>query len=55
MDGFTMGVEYVLSIYLLVRCNSLVASGRCAGVGEAIKENGNKYKSTFVIDLGKNI
>jgi hypothetical protein len=53
-DGFTMGVEYILSIDLLSRCNSLLASGGCAGVGEAIKENGNKYKSIFVFDLGKN-
>jgi hypothetical protein len=53
-DGFTMGVEYILSIYLLSKCNSLIASGGCAGVGEAIKENGGQYKSTFVFDLGKN-
>jgi hypothetical protein len=52
-DGFTMGVEYILSINLLSRCNSLVASGGCAGVGEALKENDNKYKSVFVFDLGK--
>jgi hypothetical protein len=49
-----MGVEYILSIYLLSKCNSLIASGGCAGVGEAIKENGGQYKSTFVFDLGKN-
>jgi hypothetical protein len=53
-DGFTMGAEYILSIYLLSKCNSLLASGSCAGVGEAIKENGDKYKSIFVFDLGKN-
>jgi hypothetical protein len=52
-DGFTMGVEYILSIYLLSKCNSLIASGGCAGVGEAIKENGGQYRSTFVFDLGK--
>jgi hypothetical protein len=52
-DGFTMGVEYVLSINLLSKCNSLLASGGCAGVGEALKENGNKYKSTFVFELGR--
>jgi hypothetical protein len=54
-DGFKMGAEYILSIYLLSRCNSLLASGGCAGVGEAIKENDNKYKSIYVFDLGKNI
>lgn len=54
-DGFTMGVEYILSIALLSRCNSLVASGDCAGVGEALKENAGKYKSVFVFDLGKNV
>jgi hypothetical protein len=53
-DGFTMGIEYILSIYLLSKCNSLVASGGCAGVGEAIKENENQYKSIFVFDLGIN-
>jgi hypothetical protein len=54
-DGFTMGVEYILSIHLLSKCNSLLASGWCAGVGEAIKENDNQYKSTFVFEYGKNI
>jgi hypothetical protein len=53
-DGFTMGVEYILSIYLLAKCNSLVASGGCAGVGEARKENGGRYRSVFIFDLGTN-
>jgi hypothetical protein len=53
-DGFTMGVEYILSINLLAKCNSLVASGGCAGVGEALKENGDRYQSVFIFDLGTN-
>jgi hypothetical protein len=53
-DGFTMGVEYILSIYLLAKCNSLVASGGCAGVGVARKENGGRYRSVFIFDLGTN-
>jgi hypothetical protein len=53
-DGFTMGVEYILSIYLLSKCNSLVASGGCAGVGEALRENEDRYQSVFIFDLGTN-
>lgn len=54
-DGFTMGVEYALSIDLLSKCNSLLASGGCAGVWQAIKENQGQYNSVFVFDLGKNV
>ena len=53
-DGFLLGAEYILSIYLLSKCNSMIASGGCAGVGEAIKMNDGKYKHTFVFDLGIN-
>lgn len=52
--GFLLGAEYILSITLLSRCNSLIASGGCAGVGEAIKMNEGQYKNTFVFNLGKN-
>lgn len=53
-DGFRMGVEYILSVYLLSKCNSLLASGNCAGVWETIKENNDSYKHKFVFDLGTN-
>ena len=52
--GFQLGVEYLLSIYLLARCRMLIASGGCAGVEEAIKQNGGKYEQVFVFDLGVN-
>lgn len=54
-DGFTMGVEYALSIGLLAKCNSLLASGGCAGVGQALKENDGRFKSVFVYNLGTNV
>lgn len=53
-EGFLLGVEYILSITLLSRCNSLLASGGCAGVSEAIKMNEGKYHNKYVFDLGKN-
>lgn len=53
-DGFSLGAEYILSIYLLSQCNSLIASGGCAGVSEALMENDSRYKNIFVFDLGVN-
>ncbi len=53
-DGFLLGVEYILSIRLLSMCNSLLASGNCGGVSEAVKENDGRYRNKFVFDLGVN-
>lgn len=53
-DGFLLGVEYILSIYLLAQCRSFLASGGCGGVGEALKENDGRYEHTFIFDLGIN-
>lgn len=53
-DGFLTGVEYVLSIELLARCHSLIASGSCGGVSEAMKLNDGKYENVFVFQLGVN-
>ena len=53
-DGFLMGVEYILSIYLLSQCRGLLASGQCAGVSEAIHTNGGKYEHTYIFQLGVN-
>lgn len=52
--GFDLGAEYILSINLLSKCNSLIASGGCSGVGEALKENGGKYENVYIFNLGKN-
>ena len=53
-DGFLMGMDYILSIELLSKCRGLVASGSCAGVGEAREQNRGKYKDVFIFDLGTN-
>lgn len=53
-DGFLLGAEYIASIYLLAQCKSLLASGGCGGLNEAIKENGGKYKDVYVFNLGVN-
>ena len=52
--GFRLGAEYLCTLRLLSRCESLLASGRCGGVTEAIKENGGKYRMKYVFDLGIN-
>ena len=53
-DGFLLGAEYILAIDLLAKCHSLIASGSCGGVDEAVKENAGKYENVFVFDLGVN-
>lgn len=53
-SGFELGMDYILSIDLLSKCNSLVASGGCGGLSEAVKQNAGKYKNMYVFDLGVN-
>ncbi len=53
-NGFLLGVDYILSIYLLSKCKALIASGSCAGLGEALKENAGRYEHTYVFRLGVN-
>lgn len=54
-SGFDLGMEYILSINLLSKCNSLIASGGCSGLEEALKENGGRYQNVYIFDLEKNI
>ena len=51
-DGFHRGADYVLAIDLLSKCNSFMASGRCAGVTEALKMNEDRFKEKFIFELG---
>lgn len=52
---FAWGRIYpILSIHLLSQCNSLLASGYCGGVDEALQENDGKYENVYVFDLGVN-
>ena len=53
-DGFLLGVEYIASIELLSQCHSLIASGGCGGVNEAIRVNDGAYKNIIIFDLGVN-
>ncbi len=53
-EGFRLGAEYLNTIRLLSRCESVIASGACGGIYEAIKENGGKYRMTYIFDLGIN-
>lgn len=53
-NGFDMGMDYILSIDLLSKCNSLIASGECGGLSEALRQNEGKYKNTYVFELGIN-
>lgn len=46
--GFRLGVEYLCSISLLAQCNSLIASGPCGALGEALRQNGGAYREVFV-------
>lgn len=52
--GFDMGMDYILSIDLLSKCNSLIASGGCGGLSEAIRQNEGRYNNMYVFELGVN-
>lgn len=53
-EGFRLGAEYLATLHLLSLCESLIASGGCNGVTEAIRENAGKYQHVFVFELGTN-
>ena len=53
-EGFRRGAEYLCTLRVLSRCESLIASGSCGGVSEAIRENGGKYRFVYVFDHGIN-
>ena len=53
-EGFRRGAEYLCTLRLLSRCESLIASGSCGGVSEAVRENGGKYRFVYVFDHGIN-
>ena len=39
---------------VISKCHSLIASGYCGGVDEALKENQGQYKNVFIFELGVN-
>ncbi len=49
-----MGMDYILSIDLLSKCNSLIASGGCGGLSEAFRQNEGRYNNVYVFELGVN-
>lgn len=46
--GFRLGAEYLCSVRLLSQCRSLIASGDCGALTEALRENDGKYEHVFV-------
>ncbi len=46
--GFRLGAEYLCSISLLAQCSSLIASGPCGALGEAMRQNDGRYGEVFV-------
>ena len=53
-NGFRLGAEYLCTLRLLSECESLIASGDCGGVKEALRENNNGYSHVFIFNLGNN-
>lgn len=51
-DKYLTALEYLSSVYLLSRCDELVA-GDCGGSRQAMILNGEKYKYVKIFDLGK--
>ena len=53
-NGYERGAEYILAVHLLSKCDSLIASGACMAVGEAVKMKEGSFRNQFVFDLGQN-
>ncbi len=53
-DGFLLGADYLLSIELLAKCRSFIASGGCTGVYQVRAQNAGKYEHEYVFELGFN-
>ncbi|MCR4842584.1 MAG: hypothetical protein K5840_04930 [Eubacterium sp.] len=51
-SGFDRGVEYLITIRLLSECRDFLASGNCAGTGNALTLNAGRYEHSYVFDLG---
>ncbi len=50
-DDYLKGVEYLSSIYILSKCNALIA-GNCGGSQTAVFMNGGAYEETHIYNLG---
>lgn len=49
--GFRLGAEYICSVYLLMQCRSLIASGDCGALTEALRGKNGEYEHLYVFDL----
>ena len=50
-DDYRKGIEYLSSLYILSRCEGLIA-GNCGGSQAAAFLNGGKYEECYFFDLG---
>lgn len=50
-DDYLKGLEYLSSLYILSRCNGIVA-GNCGGSQAAVFLNGGRYEDRYLFDLG---
>ncbi len=53
VSAFRRGADYVLAVYLLSKCDSFMASGRCAGTTEAVKMNEGRFREKYIFELGQ--
>lgn len=50
-DKYLRGIEYFSALYILSKCNSLIA-GRCGGSDFALRFNNNTYENKYLFTLG---
>lgn len=50
-DDYLKGLEYLSSLYILSKCNAIVA-GNCGGSQAAVFMNNNQYEDRYIFDLG---
>lgn len=50
-DDYLKGLEYLSSLYILSKCNGIVA-GNCGGSQASVFMNHNEYEDRYIFDLG---
>lgn len=49
-NGYKNGFDYIQTLWMLSKCESLIASGNCGGTYEALELNDGNYKNIYIFN-----